>query len=71
MKTEFKKGDVVKLITLKKSGYEDINWIKNEKSSPKIGDTYTVINESEEDEGNWLILNELTYDHPSDKFKLA
>lgn len=72
METKFKQGDTAKLVTLERSAYEGVdNWIKSERSRPKIGDTYTVISEMVEDTGNWLDLQGLQYSHPSDKFELA
>lgn len=70
MEKYFKKGDRVRLITLRKSYTETYNWISKEKLCPSIGDVFIVqfdCNSADE----FLVLEELLLSHPQSKFELV
>jgi len=67
MTIQFKKGNMVELISKKELIYEESNWIEQEKSNPQIGDIFTV----KEASGAWIDLEELTFSHPAEKFILV
>lgn len=63
----FKKGDKVRLVSKDQVSIKTKNWIQKERSNPKIGDIFTVLECKENSE--FVDLEELLLSHPKSKFE--